>query len=61
MARYRYHDCGGTILTGCEGDGRYYDYCDECGAYTDPYDPDDKPDELVWHDSEEWDDAEEVE
>ena len=63
MARYRYHDCGGTILAGSEGDGRYYNYCDTCLAYTDPYHPDDRPDpdELVWHDSEEWDDPEPVE
>ena len=62
MARYWYHDCGGTILTGYE-EGRQYYYCDTCGAYTDPFHPDDwpDPDELVWHDSEEWDDPEPVE
>ena len=55
MARYRYHHCGGTILTAINGDGsgRYYDYCDTCGSYSQCYHPDNEPGELVWYEVEE--------
>ena len=46
--------CTGTILTGFEEDGDYYDYCDTCGAYTAPYDPDNEPVSHIWNHKEDF-------